>query len=109
MILTIKDRLLLRSVLPEQGNLISMILAKSIAKKLDFTPKEITDFCIKQEGEKITWDSSKCVDIEVSFEESEINLLRDQFKKLDSEEKISIDMVDLYEKVISTWSIYMEK
>ena len=100
MILSIEDRVvIMNDVLPEQGNILEMILVKSINKKVEFTPKEITDFNLKQNGRNLTWNGTVNTDVEVCFEESEINLLKEQYKKFDEEKRISVRMFDLYLKI----------
>lgn len=97
--LTIKERVVLGEILPQQGNMIEMILSSSIRKKAEFTPREITEFNLKQDGGNLTWDGSVDSDVEVFFEESEINLLKEQYKKFDEEKRVSDRMVDLFLKI----------
>lgn len=42
--LTVKDRIVMIDLLPEQGGMIDMILVKSISSKVALTAKEITVF-----------------------------------------------------------------
>ena len=39
--LTVKDRILLQEILPESGNMVEMILVKSIQQKVTIKAKEI--------------------------------------------------------------------
>lgn len=99
MILTIKDRVIIPELLPEQGSMLEMIIVNSINKKVMFTPREITEFELTQEGESLKWNTEKNTDVEVFFEESEINLLKERYKKLDEEKRISRRTFDLCMKI----------
>lgn len=97
--LTVKDRIVMIDLLPEQGGIIDMILVKSISSKVALTAKEITDFSVKQEGNSVKWDQSKDMGVEIGFEMSEIELLKRRVQELDESKNITMRMFDLCLKI----------
>ena len=97
--LTIKDRIIMVDLLPEQGGMIDMILVKSISDKVALTAKEITDFSVVQEGNSVKWDQSKDTGVEIGFEMSEIELLKRRVQELDVSKSITMRTFDLCLKI----------
>ncbi len=97
--LTIKDRIIMVDLLPEQGGMIDMILVKSISDKVALTAKEITDFSVVQEGNSVKWDQSKDTGVEIGFEMSEIELLKRRVQELDASKSITMRTFDLCLKI----------
>lgn len=99
MILTVKDRIVIADLLPESGGMIDMILSKSIVDKTSLTAKDVDNFNVKQSENSVTWDQSKDTGVEISFEQSEIELLKRQVKEFDSNKRITMRIFDLCKKI----------
>ena len=97
--LTIKDRIIMVDLLPEQGGMIDMILVKSISDKVALTAKEITDFSVVQEGNSVRWDQSRDTGVEIGFEMSEIELLKRRVQELNASKSITMRTFDLCLKI----------
>ena len=97
--LTIKDRIIMVDLLPEQGGMIDMILVRSISDRVALTAKEITDFSVVQEGNSVRWDQSKDSGVEIDFEMSEIELLKRRVQELDASKSITMRTFDLCLKI----------
>lgn len=93
--LTIKDRLVLPDILPEQGGMLDMILVRSIIGKIVLTAKEITDFEVEQEGNSLKWNMEKDTGVEICFEPSELELLKARYHRLDEEKSVTSRIFDL--------------
>lgn len=94
--LTVKDRILLPEILPESGNMVEMILVKSIQQKVTITAKEIDYYKIHvNENGNTTWNGEKDTGTDIKFENSEIEILKSAYNKLDSEKKITSRNFDL--------------
>lgn len=94
--LTVKDRILIPEILPESGNMVEMIIVRSIQQKVSLTAKDIDYYDIKVgENGNTTWDGEKDTGTDIEFENSEIGVLKDAYKKLDSEKKITSRNFDL--------------
>ncbi len=97
--LTIKDRMLISQLYPKEGNLISQILVKDISKKVKITQEDIDKYEIKSDKGSINWNLKKEKEIEVDFTDKEIELLKEQVEKLDKENKITQDNLELCLKI----------
>lgn len=97
--LTVKDRIVIADLLPEQGGMIDMILAKSIVDKTSLTARDVDCFNVKQTENSVTWDQAKDTGVEISFEQSEIELLKKQVKEFDEKKQITMRIFDLCKKI----------
>lgn len=97
--LTVKDRIVMGEVLPEQGGMLDMILAKSISDKTTLTAREITLFGVEQEGTTLKWDQEKDTGVEMPFEVAEVDLLKRRLKELDESKSINSRIFDLCLKI----------
>lgn len=94
--LTIKDRILIPEILPESGDMVEMILVRSIQKKVEITAKDIDYYEIKtNESGNTQWNGSKDKGVDIEFENSEIEILKRSFQKLNDEKKINNRNFDL--------------
>lgn len=94
--LTIKDRILIPEILPESGDMVEMILVRSIQKKVEITAKDIDYYEIKtNESGNTQWNGSKDTGVDIEFENSEIEILKRSFQKLNDEKKINNRNFDL--------------
>lgn len=100
--LSIKDRLLIGQLLPKQGKRIEMIIAQSIIESINFTSKEITDFEIKDvDGGGVRWNTAKSIEADFPFTTEQLDLLKVGIKKLDDEAQFTIDLLPLYDKILT--------
>lgn len=97
--MTIKDRIVVVDLLPEQGGMIDMILAKSVSDKVALTAREITDFSVVQEGNSVKWDQTKDTGVEICFEASEVEMLKKRVQELDEQKSITMRTFDLCMKI----------
>lgn len=93
--LTITDRFIIPEILPESGDMIEMLLVKSIQEKVELTVRELEEWNVRQEDNLILWDQKKACDKEIHFENSELTLLKKQVEELDKEKKITSRIIDL--------------
>lgn len=99
MILTLRDRIVMPDLLPEQGGMIEMILSNSILKKVELSAKDIKTYAIQQEGNTIKWNQSIDTSTEIDFETSEIELLKKQVQEMDANKRITMRTFDLCMKI----------
>ena len=93
--LDIKNRLLLmNNLLPKEGNILTLSVAKDIRKKVDLSQKEVEDCGIKgMDSGGLTW--SKSIDVEVIFSDAEITSLKTKVSELDASSKITMELLSL--------------
>ena len=101
--LTIADRLniIYGGLLPTEGSIESMSYSKSVKDKLIFTPEEIDEIGLETtESGYMKWkDDKDSVEYEIDLKAGELTMLDKQIKKLDTEEKITIHVVDICKKI----------
>jgi len=99
--LDVKETLGLNKLLPKKGGMLSMLTIKSLQEKIAFTEDEIKQSGIIENNNhgstSITWTNNIEKDIEIT--ESEKKILNDEIKSLDDQGEITIDMLDLIQKI----------
>lgn len=99
--LKLNERLHLLTLLPSKGNFETLVLGKSIQKKIEIGPAEVEEFDIKTVGESLTWNASGVAsNVEYEFSEGEKNLIVDLLKKASETESLSMDLLDLYAEIV---------
>ena len=104
MLLEVKDRFVLLGVLPQQGNFLDIRIIADLRKELSFSEKEHSDFGFKTNGEgagqTVSWNEKKAKAKEVSIGARATILIENGLKKLNDENKLTIDHIDLYARFI---------
>lgn len=97
--LTIKDRLTILELLPRQGTIIELMLARSIDEKIRLTPDDIAENQLRQTDAGLVWNSKSDNGRPVEISEAELNLIQKQFDYADKQSKFNIDWIDTYNKL----------
>jgi len=105
MALSVRDRIVLPNLLPQQESMLTMKIAAEIRQKVELSVKELTAVGwteIKDnEGNptgRAAWSDSQGEKLgykEVRFSKIELDVLKQSVKKLDAEKKVSHDMLEL--------------
>lgn len=103
--LDLPERIALLGILPHEGNIITLRLIKELQINVGFTEKEIKHFGLKEElkgsTQSITWNPEKASEKkEIEFGEVATALVVSRLKQLDSQGKLHIGMMPLYEKFV---------
>ena len=101
--LTIKERIILKGILPENGGMAKMTLVRELLKKTAITSDDVqkTGMTDTSDGNTI-WDSTKDPNMEFSFNDSELALLKEAAEMADKSEKITMDNLSLIEKILTS-------
>lgn len=97
--LKLKERLVLGSLLPEQGSITEQVIVRTIAKRVEITSDEIDKWEIRDVGDRFIWNVEKAEEVEYEFNKTEIQLLKDGVKRLDEGKLISQTNLDLCLKI----------
>lgn len=102
--LDIRERLLMRRLYPQEADLMTQIISRDIDKKMEITQKEAKDVGLTQveseEGRSsLKWNENGDKSKKFKFTTAELELLKEQIKKLDETKKVTPDMVDLILKI----------
>ncbi|MHC4122000.1 MAG: hypothetical protein ACYSSI_00370 [Planctomycetota bacterium] len=101
--LSIKDRLMLLGLLPKEGNILAITLAKDIRDKVVLTQAEMTKYKVEEKistdgtGRNISnlvWDE-KGQTKKIEFTNAEWQLLKEQVEKLDNKKRVTPDLLSL--------------
>ena len=95
--LNVLDRIKLQELLPRQGGKIEMLLVESIAKKIDFSLDEISEFGLKDIENRVSWAHSR--DTEFEFTVEQVGILKSASKRADDEKIITLHHLPVIEKI----------
>ena len=95
--LNILQRILIFSILPKEGTLLTMKILKDLKDKIVFSEEEIKESELRIEDNQYFWNPTKIVDIEFDITEGESKLVVDGLKELDRQGKITEQYLKLCE------------
>lgn len=98
MILGIIDRINLLSILPERGDIVTLKLVKDLTEKIGFSEEEIRDANLRQEGDKVLWETAKSTIKDVELSAKGVVFLYEKLKELSDKGNLDIKMVELFDK-----------
>ena len=104
--LTIGERIALSSVLPLQGNAVTLRIIQEARLKLSFTEAEIKDLGIEnhmlpQGGANITWNPKKAnVTTDIEIGEAVNSIIVKELTRLDATNRLHLTMLPLYKKFV---------
>lgn len=100
MILSIKERLVLNMIMEQQaGRFDALKLIRKLREDLSFSEVEIKEINLRSEdGVGFKWDKETAKDIDIG--EVVLNMIRKQFQKLDREERLMEDHMDIFTRFV---------
>ena len=97
--LELKERFMIPRLYPRKASLAVHLTIRALNEKIKVEAKEKKDVGLKNEGGNIVWNPKKDKVKDVDFTTLEINFLKDQVTRVDKEQAITPDMVDLCVKI----------
>jgi len=97
--LTVRDRLLIGQLYPKEAGLTEQTVVRDISRKVEISQAEQKKIGLKPMPQGFTWDEKKEKVLQVELTETELNLLKDQVTKLDTDKKITQPLVELCLKI----------
>ena len=79
--LKVKDRLLVKTFVPEQGDMLKMKIVKEIMEKVELSKEELEALEVKSAGQGVQWNSEKDTGVEINFDKAELELLKEGVEK----------------------------
>lgn len=105
--LSINERFNLRSILPIEGNMISMRIIRDLQRDLALSEKEITEYEVKLKvlpdgSQGIVWNAEKVKDKnkEIPVGENAWGIVVAELKKRDEMKHINLGLIDVYERFV---------
>jgi len=96
--LNIKQRLVLLQVVPVEGvRMTDLRIARELQLKVGFTEEEQERFGFVQDDERLQWNQEADEPADIKIGPRGHVLIQDALKKMDEEEKLTLDHVDIWE------------
>ena len=99
--LNVKDRLLLLSVLPKEGNITTLKIVRKLREDLSFSEEEHKELNFQESDGKLAWDMAANGDKEIEIGEKASNVIVEALKELDRNKK-------LHEEHLPIWEMFIE-
>lgn len=97
MILSIKERLVLNMVMEQQsGRYDTLKLVRKLREDLSFSEDEIKKVSLRTEDGGFKWDGE--IEKDISLSDVMLGVIKKQFEKLDREERLMEDHLEIYGK-----------
>jgi hypothetical protein len=96
--LNIGERLVLLSVIPKEGNFVTVRVIKNLISKVALTDVEIGLCEVTEVDGNVRWNEKGELPFEFEFEPTELDIIKKTLRELDSTNKLNVDSFSLYEK-----------
>jgi len=93
--LTVRDRLVLLSILPAEGNLTTIRILRELRENLSFSEAEHADLQITQTDGQLRWKEGAVPARAIDIGPKATEQVREALGKLDKEKKLTADHLDL--------------
>ncbi len=100
--LSVHERLIVLSALPQQGDYATLKILMNLQLSLSFTEEEVKEFGITSDFETLQTSWVKNGEAEIPIGEKATDIIVDAFKDLDRKKKLAPEMIATYEKFITT-------
>ncbi len=101
MILSVLDRITLLNILPEQGDFITLKIVRKLRESLSFSEEEIKAIDLRQENQRIFWNTSVDPMKDVEIGEKATDIVIESLKKLNEQKQLTAQHINLYETFVS--------
>jgi hypothetical protein len=96
--LNVGERLIVLNIIPKEGNFVTLRMIRTLINRLAPSAEEITEFEILAENNTVRWNVKGNVPIEFEFADAEVDLIKKELKRMDSENKLPMEVFPVYEK-----------
>ena len=100
--LTVMERLVLLSILPKEGNFLTLKLVRQLREALSFDELENKRFNFVQDGDQVRWNESEKQEKEIEIGEKMTDLIVETLKGLDERKVLKEEQFTLYEKFVES-------
>lgn len=100
--LSVLERITLRNLLSSyQGTVLTAKIVRDIMFKLEFDEKELKHIDLEELPDgNVKWEPSRDDGKEVDIGEKAMEIIQNQFKKLDEQGKINLQILDVFERFL---------
>ena len=94
--LSVKDRLVLLNILPEQSSLATLRIVRELREGLSFSEEEHAASNMRNlDDGRLMWEEGKVPDKELDIGPKAASVIRDALEKLDQADELTMDHLDL--------------
>ena len=95
------DRILLRQLLPTQGNLVTLKIVKDALDVLDFTKEEMESLNFIQEGQSLKWTTTVDLPKEIALSSLAIDIIKKELRTLEEQQKLKLEQLNIYDLLMN--------
>uniref|UniRef100_A0A6M3LFR9 Uncharacterized protein n=1 Tax=viral metagenome TaxID=1070528 RepID=A0A6M3LFR9_9ZZZZ len=96
--LDVRERLILLSILPQEGNFITLKVMRQLREGLSFNEEELKQYSFVQNEDRVTWDDKVEQVKEIEIGEKATDIIKESLKKLNETKKLKDEHYTIYEK-----------
>lgn len=100
MLLTVRERLILQSVLPQEGDFLTLKVLRNLQEALSFTEEEHKQYKFVQSEGMVTWDDKVEQGKEVDIGKKANDIIVLALSRLNDQKKLKMEHYDLYARFI---------
>lgn len=98
--LDVRERLVLLSILPAEGDFVTLKVARKLRENLSFSEEEIKEYKFVQEEGRVTWDDKAEQSKEIEIGEKAMDIIKESLRKLNEQKKLKDEHFTIYEKFV---------
>ncbi len=96
--LNVLERVMLMGVLPQTFNFADYRILNELKTAASFSEKEMKELRMTQDGDQLNWEVTDSKDKEINVGKRATEIVVAALEKLDAEEKLTEQLISLYEK-----------
>ena len=100
MLLTTSERLMLLSILPAEGSILTLRVVRDLRGELGFTEEEIAQKHMTMQDGKVSWESDGDEPKDVTIGEKAQEVIAERLQAISDSNKLPLNMLPLCEKFI---------
>ena len=97
--LSIRERLVIQSLLPKEGNFITLKILRKLQEDLSFSEEELALYKIVPKDNMVSWDNTvQPQEKEIPIGQKAVDIIKESLVKLDEQKKLNQEHFDIYVK-----------
>ena len=98
--LSIKERLIILNILPNQETYANMLVVRDLKAQVGFSEEDHRHFEIVEEDGNVTWNPEKTETKDIAIGITAFEVIKKAFRKIDSDGGITVDFMDIYKRFV---------
>ena len=99
--LGVKERLQLLTILPVEGDALTLRIVQDLRRELSFSEEETAELKLVTSGQTVNWDETEDKPKAVAMGPKALGLIRERLSELSEAKKLLLDYLPLYERFVS--------